>query len=90
MDVDKTPELNPRSSPIFLPSSPLALGSSPPNVLQGLVIPPFPKRETKKKISGRSSNNVMDTKEVEGIESQFFEQLDDFEEYVGYIYFFHR
>jgi len=79
MDIDKTPELNDRLSPISFPSSsPLALGSTPINAgPHGLVIPSFPKREPKKK---RVLNSIMDIKEAVEFEIQIVEQLDDFED----------
>ncbi|KAF8481523.1 PPP4R2-domain-containing protein [Gautieria morchelliformis] len=74
----KTPEPMPHSSPMSLPpSSPPTFPPSP--VHQGLVIPPFPKRERRKDGPVRIFNSDMDEQEAGDFQSKIFEQLEDFD-----------
>lgn len=62
-------------------SSPPAFSPSPAH--PGLIIPPFPKREGRKDGAICASKNDMDDKNVNNVKNRIFEQLEDFDGYVG-------
>ncbi|GJJ12077.1 hypothetical protein Clacol_006318 [Clathrus columnatus] len=75
-------EITPQSSVLSGRSSPppAAVPPTPPPQGQGLIVPPFPKREQTKNPILRYFNSTMDAKEAKEAQQHIFDHLDDFDD----------
>ncbi|GJJ12144.1 hypothetical protein Clacol_006385 [Clathrus columnatus] len=72
-------EITPQSSVLSARSSPPPVAVPPPQA-QGLIVPPFPKREQTKNPILRYFNSTMDAKEAQDAQQHIFDHLDDFDD----------